>query len=214
MLKTLYRYQHPHNLEKFIYVGQGPQRDSYHRSGRTSFGARFKKKFPDVELPRPIKEIVEVENQLELNELETIWMFQYHTWKVYKDGMNLRFPGDIDYAGIMTPEQHRENGLNAFKNRTGIHAENFDKTVAGRTSFERKVGIHSPDTDNVKTGKKGAAINIASGQLEWVRNLPQTKEAQSRNMGQIQHRLWHINRNKPNPRCAFCSEENLVIAYA
>jgi hypothetical protein len=100
VLGHLYRYPHPYDATKFIYCGQGISRDYFHRIGRTSFGSRFKKKFPGIELPQPIREQVEVENHLELNELETIWMFQYHTWRGYEGGMNLTFPGSVDYKTL------------------------------------------------------------------------------------------------------------------
>jgi hypothetical protein len=56
MIGTLYRYQHPHDSARFVYVGQGGNRDRQHRSGKSSFGRRFKKQFPDAVLPQPIKE--------------------------------------------------------------------------------------------------------------------------------------------------------------
>jgi len=97
MIGHLYRYPHPFDPTRFIYVGQGSKRDKDHRVGRSSFGRRFKNKFTGVELPQPIREEIEVQNWIELNELETIWMFQYHTWRFYKDGMNLSLPGSQDY---------------------------------------------------------------------------------------------------------------------
>jgi hypothetical protein len=100
VLGALYRYPHPHDANKWIYCGQGPKRDRGHRFGKSSFGRRFKKVFPGVELPKPIREEVEVRDYLELNELETIWMFQYHTWHGYPDGMNLLVPGSADYENL------------------------------------------------------------------------------------------------------------------
>ena len=100
MIGYLYRYPHPLLSGVWIYSGQGKSRDKNHRSGRSSFGRRFRQRFPGVELPRPILEAVEVRSQLELNEEETIWMFRYHTWCGYEDGMNLTFPGSDDYKGM------------------------------------------------------------------------------------------------------------------
>ena len=92
MIGHLYRYPHPYDATKFIYCGQGEKRHNVHRSGVSSFGRRFKKLFPGIELPQPIREVVDVQDQLELNELETIWMFRYHTWRGL-GGMNIVFPG-------------------------------------------------------------------------------------------------------------------------
>lgn len=100
MIGHLYRYPHPIEKGKFLYVGQGTFRDKAHRSGATSFGRRFKKCFPNSELPQPVREVVEVDSQLELNELETVWMFRFHTWQGYSGGMNLVFPGSQDYKEI------------------------------------------------------------------------------------------------------------------
>jgi hypothetical protein len=101
MQGTLYRYPHPTEPTKFLYVGQGPKRDRDHRSGKSSFGRRFKRDFPGVELPQPIKEVVEVIDYLELNELETIWMFRFHTWRpAYSGGYNIVLPGSQDYESL------------------------------------------------------------------------------------------------------------------
>jgi hypothetical protein len=61
---TLYRYPHPLDPTRFIYVGQGAKRDVDHRRGSKEFGKRFKKKFPGIELPQPIREQVEVKDLL------------------------------------------------------------------------------------------------------------------------------------------------------
>lgn len=100
MQGTLYRYPHPLIEGRWLYVGQGPDRDARHRLGTKGFGKRFKKFFPGVELPQPIKETFEVADQLELNELETIWMFRFHTWRGYVGGMNQTIPGSADYKDM------------------------------------------------------------------------------------------------------------------
>lgn len=106
MIGTLYRYPHPQDPTRFIYVGQVgdvknlQRRERKHRSGNTSFGRRFKKMFFDLDLPRPVYEYVEVENCFDLNDLETVWMFRYHTWCGYPEGMNLTFPGSADYTKV------------------------------------------------------------------------------------------------------------------
>src|ERR1700676_2374815 len=116
MIGHLYRYPHPYDATRFIYCGQGAKRDVVHRRGTEGFGRRFKKAFLDVELPQPIREEVEVKDYLELNELETIWMFQYHTWRGYEGGMNLTFPGSDDYKRLwlLQPiEARKANGRRA-----------------------------------------------------------------------------------------------------
>jgi hypothetical protein len=101
VFKTLYRYPHPFDPTRFIYVGQGAKRDQEHRSGKSSFGRRFKRDFPNIELPQPIREEMEAQNQFDLNELETIWMFQYHTWRpAWPGGYNIIIPGSQDYKSI------------------------------------------------------------------------------------------------------------------
>lgn len=102
MKAFLYRYSHPYDSNRFIYCGQtqSTTRDKRHRKGYDGFGKRFKKKFPDIELPQPIIEEVNVVDHLELNWLEIEWMFRYHTWHAYPDGMNLSIPGSHDYKNI------------------------------------------------------------------------------------------------------------------
>lgn len=150
MLGTLYRYPHPIIEGQWLYVGQGPDRDYRHRLGRKGFGRRFKKYFPDIELPQPIKEEFEVESQLELNELETIWMFQYHTWRGYPGGMNLTFPGSIDYK-IM--------GLvgGPIGGRRYIELYGQPGTVESRRKGSKAGGLIG--------GKIGGRKNVLSGQI-------------------------------------------------
>lgn len=112
MIGHLYRYPHPFDPTKFIYVGQGAKRDRGHRSGESSFGRKFKRDFPTCELPQPIREEFEVETQIELNELETIWMFRFHTWRRAYGGYNIVLPGSQDYKkfGKLGGEENVQNG--------------------------------------------------------------------------------------------------------
>lgn len=161
MIGTLYRYPHPHDPTRFIYVGQGPNRDADHRLGKKGFGLRFKNKFLGVELPQPIREQVEVIDQLELNELETIWMFRYHTWRGYPDGENLVLPGSADYRVL--------GKIGGFK--TSLIPGHLSKV--GKKSFD----LHgSPATIEScsKGGKIQGQINVQSGHMsaigrEWGR---------------------------------------------
>jgi hypothetical protein len=162
MIGYLYRYPHPHDLTKFIYCGQKTgktDRDKQHRYGYVGFGKRFKKTFPGVELPRPIIEEVEVSSQLELNELETIWMFQYHTWRGYEGGMNLSFPGSADYKNM-------GEIIGPIRGRKNVESGQF----ASIKTFE----------SCSKGGRISGQKSAESGTLARVRNLPQTKEGQRR----------------------------------
>jgi len=149
---VLYRYPHPDDVSRFIYCGQGARRDRDHRSAKSSFGRRFQKKFPGVELPQPIREVVEVVDQVHLNHLETAWMILYKTLHIFEDGMNLLLPGSTDYQNIgvmgglvsgpaskrgkiaifgMTQQDRRAASLKAFetntKNKSGLFGRTSDQ---------------------------------------------------------------------------------------
>jgi len=122
MIGHLYRYPHPSKDGVWIYVGQGPKRDAEHRRGASSFGRRFRKLFPGISLPQPIREQITITNQYELNEEEIIRMFQYRTWCGYSDGMNrsLRYAQDFAVIG----EIHRE-AVRAAMNAMGFEARSL-----------------------------------------------------------------------------------------
>src|ERR1700684_3123649 len=160
MVGTLYRYSHPHDYTRFIYVGQGLNRDKYHRSGRSSFGRRFKKLFPNMDLPQPIREQVEVSSQSELNEEETIWMFKFHTWCGYPDGMNLQFPGSSDYKN-----------MGALGGRALVASGQWEKI--------RNLP-QSKEACRAASKKRGLEL-VESGEWKRILNLPQTMEARKRN---------------------------------
>jgi hypothetical protein len=181
MKAVLYRYPHPHIEGKWIYVGQTlakkrNARDKSHRRGGLGFGANFKRRFPGIELPQPTREIVEVENQLELNGLEIVWMFQYHTWHGYEGGMNLTLPGSQDYkkisslAGNISGRMNVENG----------HLDRIRKlpqTIAA----------------SIENGKRLGRWAVQSGLLARIRELPQSKAAMSRS-GKINGRKSKENK--------------------
>jgi hypothetical protein len=157
MIGTLYRYPHPQDPTRFIYCGQGPKRDGDHRFGRTSFGRRFKKMFPDAELPQPVREQVEVEDQIELNVEETIWMFRYHTWHGYSGGMNLTRPGSDDYinlgkiAGRIASENGQIQALRQGCSEGG--------RITGYKHKENKTGIFSRTPEKIlEDAKKGGLV--------------------------------------------------------
>ena len=228
MIGTLYRYPHPYDPDKFIYVGQGPKRDSSHRSGRSSFGRRFKRDFPGVELLQPIRERVEVSTQSELNEEETIWIFRYHTWRGYVDGMNLVLPGPQDYkkageiGGLITG---LINGQKLFERKAGIFARTKEKMyedarkggqagkgisknvvqlAALRTSeHQQEAGRKSASVQGHKklfeNGRKGGRIGGPIGGRKTA-SIPG-------HMVRAAHVRWHVKRNKSNLGCSFCREE-------
>lgn len=246
MIGHLYRYPHPHDPTRFIYVGQGARRDAEHRAGRTSFGRRFSLRYPDVSLPFPVKEEIEISNQFELNEIETIWMFQYHTWKGYEDGMNLTFPGAKDYNDVgklARTQEHQRKAFQAllFKNskhqseagkkggRKNVESGKFDVTrslpqtksaqratghriglenvksgqiqALGKYCKENKLGIFSPDYDRRVVGVINGRKMAANGHCARISRLGT-------------HAKSHVNKNKPSPKCEYCSEQNLIIAFA
>ena len=149
MIGTLYRYPHPNDPNKFIYVGQGPNRDKDHRTAQSSFGRRFKRKFPNTELSKPIKEQIEISNYLELNEEEIIWMFRYHTWSGYPDGMNLTFPGPLDYKRMgklggqaaVDSGQIRELAKSGIGGRIGVRNQSREAKVAAAL---RSIELYGP----------------------------------------------------------------------
>jgi hypothetical protein len=192
MIGHLYRYPHPHDPSRFIYVGQGLKRDVIHRNGREHFGKRFKKKFPNTDLPQPIRERVEVSDQLELNELETIWMFQYHTWRGYDGGMNLTFPGSADYKNLgrlaAAANTDRIKALGRENVDSGFLASirNTERAIKARKENGYRMGernknflnpYHSDKEHQRKAGRLGGKSAVDSGQIYEIQKLPQTQRA-------------------------------------
>jgi hypothetical protein len=200
MIGTLYRYPHPHDPTRFIYVGQGPNRDKRHRLGRTSFGRRFKKMFSGVELPQPIREQIEILDYLELNELETIWMFRYHTWYGYLDGMNLVLPASLDYKnmGRLGARTNTESGHMIRIHKLGGRAQGL---IQGQKNVENGLlaSLRTPKHQS-DAGRISGRNNVENGHMSRIRNLPQTKVAQ-REAGLRAAlfnncTMWHIKRGK------------------
>jgi hypothetical protein len=210
MVGHLYRYPHPHDPTRFIYSGQGPKRDERHRSGKSSFGRRFQKKFPNIKLPQPLRESVGVENQIELNELETIWMFRFHTWQGYPDGMNLTIPGSQDYklaariGGLATAMsgQLAQNATRESCSRGGYiqgiaNVKNGNLALA-RTNItsedRRKWGLKTasiPGHMSAISGKQPLKFRILGGQTQGSKNV------ETGHMRVISCFRWNISRNKP-----------------
>jgi hypothetical protein len=194
MIGTLYRYPHPHDPTRFIYVGQGPNRDAQHRSGKSSFGRRFKKLFSDIELPQPIKEQVETSSQFGLNEEETIWMFRYHTWYGYLNGMNLQLPGSTDYKNAGKIGGSISGLINGRKNAENGHMITI--SAIGRTPEHQ-----------IAAGRLGGRHAVESGQLNSIRDLPQTKFAQSK-VGRKNVESGHLDKVRTK---AVCSKGGTVV---
>lgn len=64
-----------------------------------------------------------------------------------------------------------------------------------------KGALNQKKEDKARGGVTQGKKNVDSGRLAKVRT-------------EAPHIHWHVRRNKPNPRCAFCSEQNLIIAFA
>jgi hypothetical protein len=107
----------------------------------------------------------------------------------------------------------------------------------GRAALARKAGrvsglkhAESGHLDRIRELPQSKAAHRES--LNRIRELPQTKAAQRENgrrnakSGRLDsirtldsctkggHTTNHVVRSRPNPRCEFCSEQGLVVAYA
>jgi hypothetical protein len=163
-----------------LYVGQGAKRDYKHRPRKSSFGRRFEKRFPGHELPQPIRWTVEIANQLELNELETIAMFQYHSWHGYEGGMNLCLPGASDYANIslLAVRVNASNG-------TAVYALTREQRSAaghkgGALTQSQKIGIFGMSSDKLLSScRKGGRMAVASGRLQEIARVQTRKQKET-----------------------------------
>lgn len=218
----MYRYPHPLDATKFIYCGQGPKRDAAHRRGEKGFGRRFKRDFPGIELPQPIRETVEVADRLELNELETVWMFRYHTWRGYEGGMNLTFPGCLDYKNFnqgLTSEKRaeigRKNGPKAVQThkvkKTGLCAPGSPMQIEGGKVSGR---INGPRLKKEKRGIFAPGMQAAGGATSAPGNNAKHKANGTgifapgvRSLGgkKANHNRYHANRNVIKEGCMFCA---------
>lgn len=188
MIGYLYRYPHPTQLNKFVYVGQGPNRDKAHRYGKTSFGRRFKALFPNISLPVPVKEIVDVENQSHLNDLETIWMFRFHTWHGYDGGMNLVVPG-IDFRNEAVKKGQIKGGQSNVINKTGICGRSKEKM-----SFDGRIAGLASAKSKPLTTEKLSEMGKIGGQRVVELGL----------FKKVNHYRWHSNRDIKKKGCEFC----------
>ena len=200
MLGHLYIYPHPFVSGQWLYVGQGAKRDLDHRHAHSGFGRRFRKTFPGVELPRPVRWIVEVMNRFDLNDEETIAMFRYKTWRGYAGGMNITLPGSTDYI-------------------------NMGRIAVQRGEMDRIRNLPQTKAAQHEVGRVNGAIQgrkmVQSGQLAYIRTLPQSKtgcrlgghtqgrkNTESGHLATVQrigrHIRWHINRGIFSSACVLC----------
>ena len=191
MKSALYRYPHPEDPTRFIYVGQVWDtnrlqiRNEEHQSGLRGFGFRFKKKYPNVNLPSPICEFVEVFDQLELNELETIWMFRFHTWRGYPDGENLTLPGAIDYkdiaylGGVVSGRLFVESGnASIFGKKWGQRSVENGQLARMRTPEHQREAASARGRKNVQTGHiqaLGREYGRKNKESGFIQNLGHTQ---------------------------------------
>jgi len=137
-------------------------------------------------LPQPIREEIEVQNQLELNELETIWMFRFHTWRGYPGGMNLMLAGSQDYKNL-----GRISGRKAVENGHLARVRSVSGRKARESGHLARIASRGGRTQGRKNAENGHLASIASkgGRLG----------------GRItNHERWHIKRGVVSPRCEFC----------
>ena len=192
---ALYRYPHPLTSDKWLYVGQGAKRDVDHRSGRSSFGRRFRKLFPDASLPQPVRWTEPAADSIEANNAETVAMFRYHTWHGYPGGMNLTLPGSDNYQDIgrLAARLHKErgtgiwgftheqrvragrisketrSGVNGFTHEQHVEAGRRAGSVSGRNNRDRGIGIFKLTRDQLSNnGKKGG---ITGGSVQGRKNV-------------------------------------------
>lgn len=108
-----------------------------------------------------MREQIDVENQLELNEEETIRMFIYHTWRGYKDGMNLQIPGAEDYKN-----SGKFGGLSAAQSGQLEKARNYpERKEKWAEIIQSEKAKENRKIQGFKQGKK----NVESGHWATLR---------------------------------------------
>jgi hypothetical protein len=109
--------------------------------------------------------------------------------------------------------------------------------IGGRVCVERGTGIYglTPEQKSV-AGRKGGRVGgrataaipghmsraasiagrhaVESGQIAALGRAQGRKNTESGQIKDALHTRWHVKLNKPNPRCALCSEQNLIVSFA
>jgi len=237
MQGTLYRYPHPTEPNKFLYVGQGAKRDKDHRAGRSSFGRRFKRDFPCVELPQPILETVEVVDREHLNSMETAWMVLYATLSSV-GGMNLTLPGSDDYrnlgklggpiGGRIAGRKNIESGHITALGRKNVESGRLAALgriggrVAGRIAVEsgqlasvaslggRVSGRANAESGHITALARSGVGGRKGGPIGGKSKSPKKLAACASNFRIASHNRWHVRRNIINPNCELCRTSKIA----
>lgn len=100
MIYWFYRYPHPTQPLRWLYVGQGPKRHLAHSRGKSAFGFLYQQHFPDLDLSAPEYWFKECPTQHDADEEEAISMFQFRTWGEFDGGMNQQLPGRVNFDKV------------------------------------------------------------------------------------------------------------------
>ena len=211
----IYRYPHPIESGKYLYVGQDSRgkRDREHRSGKTSFGRRFAKLFPGIILPIPETRMVCVENVVLLNLEETQDIFKYKTWHE-QGGMNLCLPGSADYkqsGSLGNREGKRSGGRRSMK----IQLAKF--TPEQWAERGRKASLKIPVEQRRNSARKGGLMAWRNGSITLDHQIKAgriggaicgpiqgRKNVESGQVFKIPHIRWHVKRGIKKTGCSFC----------
>jgi hypothetical protein len=134
---------------------------------------------------------VDVRDRFELNELETIWMFRFHTWHpAYPNGYNITLPGSQDYLklGVIGGRIAVESGqLASVRNIQALVQKNIETghiqalgRVYGRKAVEsgRLVKICTREV-RARGGRITGRNNVENGHLARLRTPEHQKLAGS-----------------------------------
>jgi hypothetical protein len=85
----------------------------------------------------------------------------------------------------------------------------------GKRTFLEKTGIFSLSLVQKTENSKRGGLTMGPRSLEEKTGIHGQTPEQHREAASLGgHSLWHVRRNLPNPRCAFCSEQGLIVAFA
>jgi hypothetical protein len=132
----------------------------------------------------------------------------------------------------MSEDGRKSGRISACRNKergTGLYGLTFEQRSSvgvknGRAVFNKGVGVfarspeqHAKDsrkaaaaTHAVRTHEESVAIGRRAGAASLASRTPEQRIRWSRDAN---HKNWHIDRSRYNPRCVLCSEQSLVIAW-